>query len=148
MMSRESAERHLFILGTLYIALGALGLLAAVGLFVAIVSAGVLSGDAQAEAVTSIVGTAIAAFFTLLSLPGIVTGVGLLQHRPWAKVLVLVLGFLNLFNFPAGTALGVYTLWFVMQPEVDQLFPSRRQLPAGPSDTPHHMAPPPPSNPL
>ena len=54
---------------------------------------------------------AIGGFFTLASLVGLLAGWGLLERRPWARTLVIVLGVLSLFKFPLGTALGIYTLW-------------------------------------
>ncbi|WP_263417374.1 hypothetical protein [Terriglobus albidus] len=36
---------------------------------------------------------------------------GLLQRKPWARVLAIVFGVLALLKFPFGTALGIYTLW-------------------------------------
>lgn len=39
---------------------------------------------------------------------------GLFEHRPWARVLTLVIGVLALFRFPFGTALGIYTLWVLL----------------------------------
>ena len=38
-------------------------------------------------------------------------GWGLLERRPWARMLAIVLAVLALFRFPLGTALGIYTLW-------------------------------------
>lgn len=52
----------------------------------------------------------IAAFAAL----EIVTAWGLFEHRPWARILALVLGFLALLSFPFGTALGIYTLWVLL----------------------------------
>ena len=39
---------------------------------------------------------------------------GLFEHRPWARILTLVIGFLALLRFPFGTALGIYTLWVLL----------------------------------
>jgi zinc-ribbon domain len=39
---------------------------------------------------------------------------GLFEHRPWARIFSLVLGFLVLLRFPFGTALGIYTLWVLL----------------------------------
>ncbi len=55
-------ERHITILGALYIAFSCLGLLAAVIVFTAVTGAGVLSGDMEAMAITSIVGSAVMEF--------------------------------------------------------------------------------------
>jgi hypothetical protein len=38
-------------------------------------------------------------------------GYGLLQRKPWARILAMVLAVLALIKFPLGTALGLYTLW-------------------------------------
>ena len=49
-------------------------------------------------------------------------GIYLLKHRPWARILVLVLGFINLIEIPIGTALGIYTLWVLFKDETIKLF--------------------------
>ena len=42
---------------------------------------------------------------------GILTGWGLLDRQPWARMFAIVLGCFNLIDMPFGTALGIYTLW-------------------------------------
>lgn len=115
-------EKHVTVLGILYIAFSALGLLLAVIIFTAVVGGGLISGDSQAIAITGIVGPAIAILFVLLSTPGLIGGIYLLKHRPWARILVLVLGFINLIEIPIGTALGIYTIWVLFKPETIDLF--------------------------
>ena len=63
-------------------------------------------------------------FFVLmvLSLPGVIAGVGLLQFRPWARILTIVLSVLDLIHVPFGTALGVYGLWVLLSQGSEQLF--------------------------
>jgi hypothetical protein len=119
-------EKHVTILGILYIAFSALGLLLAVIIFTAIVGGGIISGDSEAMAITGIVGPVIAFFFLLLSAPGMIGGIYLLKHRPWARILVLVLGFINLIDIPVGTALGIYTIWVLFKNESVDLFTSFR----------------------
>jgi hypothetical protein len=58
----------------------------------------------------------------LLSVPEIVAGVGLLQGSNWARFLALFLSVLNLFAVPLGTAVGVYSLWVLLQNETEALF--------------------------
>ncbi len=65
----------------------------------------------------------IATLGTLLALGalvGIAGGVGLLTYKPWARVLLLVLGCLSLINIPFGTVLGAYTLWVLLPREAEQ----------------------------
>jgi len=51
-----------------------------------------------------------------VAIAGVIAGWGLLDRRPWARMLAIVLGCISLIHFPVGTALGVYTLW-VLIPE-------------------------------
>jgi hypothetical protein len=53
----------------------------------------------------------IGGFLLLTAIVGAVAGWGLLERRPWARMLAIVLGVLALFDIPFGTALGIYTLW-------------------------------------
>jgi urea transporter len=50
------------------------------------------------------------------AIAGMIAGIGLLAHSPWARMLTIVLGCISLIHFPLGTALGIYTLW-VLVPE-------------------------------
>jgi hypothetical protein len=115
-------EKHVTVLGVLYIAFSALGILAAIIVFTAIVGGGILSQDSEAMAITAIVGPVIAFFLLIVSAPGFVGGIFLLRLRPWARILILILGFLNLLNIPFGTILGIYTIWVLLKNETIQLF--------------------------
>ena len=115
-------EKHITVLGVLYIALSVLGLLAAIIVFTAVVGGGIISQDPEAMAITAIVGPAVAGFLLIVSAPGLIGGIFLLKRRPWARILVLVLGFLNLIEIPIGTALGIYTIWVLLKNETVELF--------------------------
>jgi hypothetical protein len=115
-------KKHITLLGALYIACGCLHILIATIVFSLVVGGGVLSCDEEAIAVTSVVGSTIAFFLILMAVPGFIGGIGLLKYRRWARILVLILGCLNLFSVPLGTALGVYTIWVVMDDETVELF--------------------------
>ena len=109
-------------MGALYIAFSCLGLLVAVFVFTVVTGAGILSGDLEAMAITSIVGSAVAMFLFVISAPGIIGGYGILKKYSWARVLVLILGALNLLNFPFGTVLGVYTFWVLLNEDIAKEF--------------------------
>ena len=96
-------------------------LIAAMIVFISVTGGGLLSGEAEAIAITSTVGTVVTYFLVLISLPGLFAGYGLLKFRPWSRILTLILGFLNLVNIPFGTALGVYTIWVLMQDETEEI---------------------------
>jgi hypothetical protein len=115
-------KKHVTILGALYIACGCLRALMALLIFTLLVSGGLLSGDEEALAITSAVGSVIASFLFLLAAPNIIGGIGLLKWRRWSRILVLILGCLNLFIIPFGTALGIYTIWVLMDDRTIELF--------------------------
>jgi hypothetical protein len=115
-------DDHITILGALYIAFDVLGIFAAIIVFTVIAGGGLLSGDPDAIAITSIVGSSIAFFLIVISIPGIIGGIGLLKRKNWARILVLILGFLNLINIPLGTVLGIYTFWVLMKEETAAIF--------------------------
>lgn len=57
---------------------------------------------------------ALSFFLMVTAVVGIVTGWGLLERQPWARMLAIVLGCLFLVDMPFGTALGIYTLWVLL----------------------------------
>ena len=129
-------EQHVTVVGVLRIGFGALGILGAIIVilvamivFASTVGPGVISGDAEALRILTAIGSGVglflcgvALFVVLLSVPGIIGGIGLLKLKPWARYLVLILAVLDLFNIPIGTAAGVYTIWVLMQDKTAQLF--------------------------
>ena len=63
---------------------------------------------------------AVGGVYFILAVVGAITGWGLLERRPWARTLAIVIGILALFKFPIGTALGIYTLW-VLAPAASEM---------------------------
>jgi hypothetical protein len=55
---------------------------------------------------------------------GLAIGCGLLMRLPWARMLAIVFGGLNLPDIPFGTALGIYTLWALLPSESEQEYRS------------------------
>ncbi len=137
---------HVRILGILNIVLSSLGLLGAVTVLVIFGGVagyiGVSGADRDQVAAVPILATiaiGIAVFLLVLSLPGIIGGWGLLNFRPWARVLMIVISVLNLLHIPFGTALGVYGLWVLLSDEGRRLFEPSAQAyvapPAYPAQT-------------
>ena len=110
-------ERHIRILGVIYIAFGALGILAALLLFFGVTGEGLLSENRETILITTSAATAVAVLLVLISIFAIIGGTGLLRRRSWARVLVIILGCLYLLSFPLGTAVGIYTLWALTKQE-------------------------------
>ena len=112
------------VLGWLWIIVGALGLLGALCASAAIAGGGLISGEPEAIIATSITAAAIGGFVFLISIPDIIAGIGLLKFKSWARIVALILAVINLFAFPIGTALGIYTLWALLNKETTPLFES------------------------
>jgi hypothetical protein len=115
-------ERHIALLGILHIARGALVLLIGVMGFAFFTGVGIFADDATALGILGLIGTLAVLFMGVIALPSILAGVGLLQRREWGRLLALVVGFLSLIDFPIGTALGVYTIWALMDDNIKRIF--------------------------
>jgi hypothetical protein len=121
-------DTHVKVLGALQIALGALSLFAAFVLLVVFIGGASVvrvSGDPDAQIalpIIGITGTALVTLLVVLSLPSIVTGIGLLRLRPWARIVGIVVSVFSLTLIPFGTIVGVYGLWVLFSRETEQLF--------------------------
>ena len=83
------------------------------------------SGDPDAAfalPIIGITGITLVTFLVLLSLPGIIIGIGLLRLRPWSRIAAIVLSILSLAMMPVGTLVGVYGLWVLFNRETERLF--------------------------
>jgi len=122
-------QTHVKVLGVVYLAVGGCMLLAALFLFLTLGGvAGIVGATAEPQdaaiaiPVLGFAGTALAAFFTLFSLPSLITGYGLLNYKPWARVVGIVLSAISLINIPIGTVVGAYGLWVLLNQETERLF--------------------------
>ncbi len=131
---RNRVQGHVHILGILWLAISAFNTVGAVVLY--IVAHTLFPHLREMGAPPEVPGaflrvllTAIAFFILLKAAAGFIAGWGLLQREPWARIVVLVLGFVSLFNIPFGAAVGVYTLWVLLpahsQQEYDAMASAR-----------------------
>ncbi len=114
-------EKHLTVVALINITFGIILLCVGILLFTLIVGGGMLSRDTEAIFITSLIGTGFGLFFTLLSLPQIFGGIGLLNKKNWARMVILIVSIIGLINIPVGTAIGVYSIWVLMNDEVIRL---------------------------
>ncbi|WP_423128903.1 hypothetical protein [Gaoshiqia sp. Z1-71] len=111
-------EKHISLIGILHIVCGALGLLTALFIYTMLHLVGDFTDDSNANFILSTIANILAVVFVIFSIPGIIGGIGLIKRRQWARILILILSILNLLNFPLGTALGIYSIWALVQPEI------------------------------
>jgi hypothetical protein len=66
--------------------------------------------------------TLIGLLIFVVSTVAIVGAVGVLKHKEWGRMILLVVSFINLLRIPLGTALGIYSIWVLMNDETIRLF--------------------------
>lgn len=110
-------RNHIKTLGALYIVFGLLGVVVGVVFLQTITGHASISNKLRLIFSTSGFGSVLAFFFTVVSVPSLVAGMALFLRTSWARTLVLVLGFVNIFNIPLGTMLGIYTIWVLVNAE-------------------------------
>lgn len=114
-MSEQQMAVHAPILGWILIALHLLTLMIAGLVFVVLMAVVPVVNDAQAASILPLVAIGVAGFLTLLALPGILAGVGLLARKRWGQILALIVALFGLLNFPIGTLIGVYAFFVLAQ---------------------------------
>ena len=122
-------DTHVRVLGVLNIAIGVVGLIIALLTMIGVGgAAGIISASAEPEdaavaiPILSIVGGLVVAVVFAFSLPSVVTGIGLLYFKPWARILGIVLSAIALLGFPWVTLLGIYGLWVLFNKDTERLF--------------------------
>lgn len=128
-MSPQDSETHVKIVAWLHIVLSALVLLVTALVLIVFLGIGLLlatTDEAAAMGIFAVIATIVGGFLFLVSVPGLIGGIGLLQRQNWARILVLILSVLQLFNVPFGTAVGIYSLWVLTRDETAALFGESR----------------------
>lgn len=109
-------DRHLRILVILWLVWSALRLIPGIGLlFFGTFALPFLPFHVRAMVVP--IAAFAGVFFLAYAAAGFIAAWGLMERRPWARILTIVLGILTLIHIPFGTALGIYTLWVMWPPE-------------------------------
>jgi len=122
-------KQHIKTLGILWIVYGALGILTAFLVFTLLFGLSYIPDDIEGPIIMRTVGLGVSIFIVILSLPEIFAGIGMLRHREWGRILALVVAFLNLLCFPFGTALSIYSLVILFNPESMELFTGKSTQP-------------------
>jgi hypothetical protein len=122
-------RQHVRILAILHIILGGLGVCAAMilmaifGGLAGLVNFSERTPDGMVgSAALGLIGAAVTVVVLVISLPGLIAGIGLLSYQPWARILTIVLSALELPAVPLHTALGIYGLWVLLSNDGAALF--------------------------
>lgn len=113
----RNMEKHIRIVGGIFIAFGIFYLLAT--LFIGVIGLLAWINEAQTTAVpflpTSLTGIVILLPFTLLGILHLFTGRAFRAGRGWARFALWILAIINLGNIPLGTAIGAYAIWVLIR---------------------------------
>ncbi|MFA4948014.1 MAG: hypothetical protein WC674_05830 [Candidatus Krumholzibacteriia bacterium] len=119
-------QKHITVVAALRIGSAIMGIMIAGIIVLFMAGPGILAqcvdGDGEALMILTAIGLPIAFFVLMLSALDIIGGIGILKRKNWARYLVMIHSVLDLFNFPMGTALGIYCIWVLAQDETARLF--------------------------
>ena len=125
----RNMNKHVTILGILFISFSCLLCIGGIVFSLVVPMAGNISGNDVVMRITSIIGDTLGTVLIIMSMPGIVGGIGLLKRKYWARILILVLCFLSLLSIPFGTALGIYGIWILLKSETIEIFnPTEQEI--------------------
>lgn len=120
-------EKHVNIVAALQIGLSIFNLLIAFLLFTVLKLVGGFIDDSNGATILSLIADILSILFIIISVPGILAGMGLYKRKEWARILTLVISVIQIFSFPFGTAIGIYSIWALIQPETITLFSQSEQ---------------------
>jgi hypothetical protein len=122
-MEESSMKKQVTLVAALQIGFSTMGLIGSMILFFMFSFANSFVEDVEvANTVLKFLGTFLPSMIFLISLLGLIGGIGLLSFQRWSRMLVLVLAAVGCFAFPIGTAIGVYSLWVLMQDDTIKMF--------------------------
>jgi len=110
-------ERHVRLLGIFFTIWGGFSILCGFGVTILLVGAGVMTGEATGMTILAVVALFFGGFLVVTGALEIICGWGLMNQKSWARTMAIVLAILNIIDPPLGTALGVYALWVLFNPE-------------------------------
>jgi hypothetical protein len=120
-------DAHVALVGALFIIWGLLTALVgvstlALGIGAVALLASARGGGQMAAGITAAAFTTLALIAIAWGAAHVLVGIPLRQRKPWARVIALMLGSVDLLLLPYGTALGIYTLWALLNEKGKALF--------------------------
>jgi len=116
-------DKHVQLIGILWIVYGIMGLLFAFFVFLVLFGVSFIPDMGNiAPGILRLIAWIASLFFLALAVPQIIAGMGLMRRKEWGRILTLIVSFFHLISFPLGTALGVYSFVILLKPETIRLF--------------------------
>jgi hypothetical protein len=121
-------EKHINVIGALWIVYGAINLIIAFIVFSVLFGISFIPDmGVEAPIILRAIATFIFILITIFAVPDIIGGIWLMKRKEWARILILALSFFNLIVFPFGTALSVYSFVILFREDTTQLFRPNRE---------------------
>ena len=120
-------QTHVKVVAVLFIIFGALAIMLAFFstlLFSVLgswIGASAEEGAAVGGAVMGLVGVIVTIALLVYAVPAFVCGWALLNRKPWARIMGIILAAISLVKIPFGTIFGIYALWVLLNKETERL---------------------------
>jgi hypothetical protein len=123
-MDEKKAKSHVTLVAVLHICFGALAILGAIITLIVIQFSGnfIPEDEYLARNILKSLGIFIPSLIAFFGFIDLLAGVALFSYKQWSRVFVIVVSAINCLNIPIGTAKGIYSIWVLMQPDVQNLF--------------------------
>lgn len=121
-MTEQQVQVHIPVVAWLLIALNLIVLLVAAAMLLVVAGVTTLIHDPEMEVFLPAIGMILPALMGALTVPDFIAAIGLLARKRWARILGMVVGFLNLPGFPVGTLVGGYAIYVLMQDNAQAYF--------------------------
>jgi membrane-associated protease RseP (regulator of RpoE activity) len=115
-------QKNINIVAALQIGLSIFNLFIAFLIFTVLKVVGGFVDEPSGSTILSLIADILAIVFIIISIPGILAGIGLYKRKEWARILTIVLSVIELFSFPFGTAIGIFSIWALVQDETIAAF--------------------------
>jgi len=120
-MEENKMEKHLTIVAAIQAGFSIFGILIAVVVYTVLMNVAGFVNEEEAVYVLPIVARWVAIFFLVISIPGLVGGIGLFMRKSWARILIIILSVIELLNIPIGTAIAIYSIYVLVQDDTVKL---------------------------
>ncbi|MFC1800220.1 hypothetical protein ACFL2Z_04860 [Candidatus Eisenbacteria bacterium] len=123
-------EKHITLAGAFNLAMGIMGILGVItaSLMMATLEKYIEEPDAAAIAILAV--SLGISYLAVISTAQIICAIGLLKRRPWSRVLMIIVSAVKLLSIPIGTALGIYTIWVLIQDETKTILNAGSNIPS------------------
>jgi hypothetical protein len=125
---------HVNILGWIFVGSGVLcGILGMITIFAGQLLAWLpieWPADVPFDVSRLAIGITVAVGIAIVAVAGGIAsaGVGLLYYKTWGRVVAVILAVIMLFEFPVGTAIGIYAFWVLLSTHGREHYNARAAL--------------------